>query len=130
MPQTSLTRPQVLVGYAKAGLAEKLGGMGDLDLPGPLYWQWRRWCTGRDFYFTDPALPEPNWPRDVPVDMIGITDDLICPAACVAELAPIYGDHARVHLLHPGDHGLGPVGHLAAFSRRNAALWPRMVPQL
>ncbi|NRB33376.1 MAG: alpha/beta fold hydrolase [Rhodobacteraceae bacterium] len=111
-------------------LPAKLAGLGGEDLPASVYWQWRRWCVDRDFYFTDPLVPEPNWPRDVPVDLVGLSDDQICPVSCVQELAPIYGDHAQVRIIDPDQHGLGPVGHMAMFARRNARLWPRIVPAL
>lgn len=103
------------------------------DLPAGVYWQWRRWCTTREAY--DPeigtVLPVPDWARSgAPVDLFALADDPVIPPQCVWRLAAKYeGGPVSRHLLKPSEHGLKSVGHLGAFARRNAALWPVIVPE-
>lgn len=102
------------------------------DLPAGVYWQWRRWCTSRDAYDSEigTVLPVPDWGRSgAQVDLFALEDDPVIPPQCVWRLAEKYrGGPVNRHLLKPGEHGLKNVGHLGAFARRNAALWPEIVP--
>ena len=96
------------------------------NLPAGVYWQWRRWCTSRTFYDADigPRLPAPEWPHDIPVRLFAFTDDDLIPPHCVQRLADKgYGGNADVTVITPDT----PVGHLSAFARRNAALWPKLL---
>ncbi|WP_415921954.1 hypothetical protein [Tateyamaria sp. SN6-1] len=98
------------------------------DLPAGVYWQWRRWCTTRSFYAADlgDRLPIPAWPHDIPVRLVAFSDDDLIPPHCVQRLADDgFAGRAQVDLITP----TGPVGHLTAFSRRNAALWPRLLEE-
>ncbi|MEL6451699.1 MAG: alpha/beta fold hydrolase [Pseudomonadota bacterium] len=99
------------------------------DLPAAAFWQWRKWCTTRDFYAADigPRLPAPAWPSDIPVRLHAFTDDDLIPPHCVARLAQAFGPTAEQVTIAPADHGLTRIGHLAAFSRRNRALWPLLL---
>lgn len=117
-----------LVGY----LPGKRLGFGS-DLPPQVYWQWRKWCTARHGFFPEMggSLPRPNWGRSgAPVDLFAFTDDHLAPAQCTRKLAGLYGlKRVRQHLIDPKDHGLKEIGHLGAFARRNAALWPSLIAQ-
>lgn len=101
------------------------------DLPPGVYWEWRRWCTSRDFFYPDIGwhLPDPNWVRSgAPVELFALSDDALCPPTCVWKLAELYGDGpVQTHLLIPETFGLGKVGHLGAFAQRNKALWHRII---
>ena len=94
------------------------------DLPADVFWQWRKWCTSRDFYTADlgPRLPAPNWQSDAKVRLHAFADDDLIPPPQVGRLAQVFGTKAVV--IDPKDYGLGQVGHLGAFSRRNKAIWP------
>ncbi|MEO0378901.1 MAG: hypothetical protein AAF252_01435 [Pseudomonadota bacterium] len=96
------------------------------DLPAGVFWQWRKWCTSRDFNAADfgPRLPAPNWTGKASVRLHAFTDDDLIPPHCVARLAQNFGGAAQVVRVLPQDYGLQSVGHLSAFSRRNRALWP------
>lgn len=113
-----------LLGYLP-GRAVGLGA----DLPADLYWQWRRWCTHPDFYFGDQTmiLPDPHWPESIPAELIALSDDPVCPRRAVDALAEIYGRGAKTRVLDPAAFGLKSIGHLAAFARRNAAVWPALL---
>ncbi|MEX0351121.1 MAG: alpha/beta fold hydrolase [Paracoccaceae bacterium] len=107
----------------------KLIGFGP-DLPSGVYWEWRRWCTSRDFYLPDAGwtLPEPNWRRSgAGVKLVTLTDDEVCPRVSTERLALLYDGRARIAPLNPSDFGLGKVGHLGVFARANAALWQEIV---
>lgn len=101
------------------------------DLPASVYWEWRDWCTSRNGFFPllGGALPNANWGRsDAPVDLFAFTDDQLCPPKSVRKLAGLYGvARVRQHVVAPQDHGLKDIGHLGAFARKNAALWPRLI---
>ncbi len=99
------------------------------DLPAEVYWQWRRWCTSETFYFGDigTTLPEPNWPGHIPVKMVQIADDQVCPSASIDKLSPEYGTPVQRAVIDPVEIGTGPIGHLSAFTARNAAAWPEIL---
>ena len=103
-------------------------GFGE-DLPGGVFWQWRKWCTSRAFNARDigPRLPAPNWSSDAKVRLHAFADDDLIPIHCVERLAENYAGKADVVSVDPKDHGLESVGHLSAFSRRNRALWPLLL---
>lgn len=117
-----------LMGY----LPGRALGLGS-DLPASVYWQWRKWCTTPGSYLSEvgAGLPLPDWQSwDVPVDLFALSDDDLIPPACVWRLGEVYGDVEQTRTeLNPSDVGLKKVGHLGAFARRNAALWPTLVPE-
>ncbi|WP_170335651.1 alpha/beta hydrolase family protein [Ruegeria arenilitoris] len=100
------------------------------NLPASVYWQWRRWCTAPGNYLPEigVSLPEARWAQsETPVDLFTFEDDDLVPPAAVWRLADLYGPHARRNLLSPGEFGLSEVGHIGAFARRSAAVWPRLI---
>ena len=103
-------------------------GLGE-DLPAGVYWQWRKWCTTKSFFWTEvgDTLPEPQW-TGAPVRLVTFSDDQLIPSQCSWRLERSYGAEncARVEL-NPTDFGLSKVGHIAAFSRKNAAIWPTIL---
>lgn len=96
------------------------------DMPTTAYNEWREWCTTPDV-FGGPIkqkLPNPEWSRSgAPVRLISISDDDLVPQICTQRLAALYDGKAVIERIDPADFGLGKVGHIAAFSRRNSALW-------
>lgn len=110
-------------------LPGRLIGLG-ADLPAGVYWQWRRWCTNARFYEPDygRALPEPR-PEAVRgrIDFVGIADDAMIPPGRVEALQRYYPAAERSFtVLRPSDAGARAIGHLGAFARRNAAIWPHL----
>lgn len=103
------------------------------DLPAGVYWQWRRWCTTRGSYLpeTGTALPLPRWQdSEVPVDLFAMADDEVVPPAAVWRLADAFGDVPQQRtVVMPQDLGVQKIGHLGAFARSNATLWPHLLPQ-
>ena len=96
------------------------------DMPATAYREWRQWCTTEDVYEGSlrDSLPAPDWSRSgAPVRLISLTDDDVCPEPCTRRLAEFYSGHAVIETLDPRDYGLGKVGHIAAFAKRNEALW-------
>lgn len=115
-----------LFGY----LPGRLLGLG-ADLPGGVYWQWRRWCLSRDFYRIDigSALPEPVPTRlTCPLRIVGIEDDPMIPPRVAASIAQFYS-HAQIEqrVISPRDVGSTAIGHLSVFAERNQACWPRLL---
>lgn len=114
-----------LLGYLP-GKALALGP----DLPAQVYWQWRRWCTSKNFYECDygGALPPLAQPYTGPLKIIAMSDDVMVPPKSVWKLERYYpeADKARA-LLHPKDYALKNIGHIAVFHRKNAKLWPDII---
>ncbi|MEO0391438.1 MAG: hypothetical protein AAF218_10945, partial [Pseudomonadota bacterium] len=99
------------------------------DLPAPAYWQWRRWCTTPGFYARDVAsgdLPPPQTPPNIPVRLIAFSDDDLIPPKCVARLGGAFGGVTPETITPPQGH---KIGHLSAFTRRNAWVWPRLLDE-
>ena len=110
-------------------LPGRLVGFG-ADLPAPVYWQWRKWCISAKSYLPDAGttLPKPDWKRSgASVDMIAFSDDQVIPPKCVWRLAELYGQDARRRELTPQDFGVKQIGHLGAFARKNAVVWPALI---
>ncbi len=110
-------------------LPGKAVGFGE-DLPAPVYWQWREWCTAPDSYLPEigETLPQARWSTaGGRVDLFAFEDDEMVPPAAVWRLADLYGSNAHRQLLSPQEFGLPKVGHIGAFARRNAAVWPRLI---
>lgn len=106
-------------------LPGRLSGLG-ADLPGPVFRQWKRWCTTEGFHRADPSLPDWQGERlTAPLRTVALADDVMIPPGVVARLGGLYPAAPHTHAtLKPADFGLKTVGHLSAFARRNAALWP------
>lgn len=119
-----------LVVKALGYLPGKISGFG-VDLPGPLYWEWRRWCTSPRFFYDEfgASLPHPEWSRSgAPVDLFAFEDDQTSPPFSVSKLVGLYGvNRTRMHVVKPSEFGVKSVGHMGAFARRNAALWPELI---
>ncbi len=113
-----------LYGYLPAGLS----GLG-AAIPAQVFWQWRKWCTTRGFHHNDPSLPRPDLEQvTAPLYSFALSDDEMMPPAAVQRLSTLYPAAAHHHsTLTPTDFGLNKVGHIAAFARQNAALWPRFI---
>jgi predicted alpha/beta hydrolase len=101
------------------------------DLPGGVYRQWRRWCTARGSYLADGgrslSLPETGAVR-APMTLIAVEDDQMVPPAAVWRLMALHPQAVkRQRVLRPLDFGLARIGHLGAFARANAAVWPQII---
>ena len=100
------------------------------DLPASVSWQWRKWCTAPLSYVPEIGqnLPEARWDGSgTPVDLFTFEDDQMVPPEAVWRLADLYGAETKRHLLRSDDFGLPEIGHIGAFARRNAAVWPRLI---
>ena len=109
-------------------LPGRFSGLG-ADVPGPVFRQWKRWCTSRGFHRGDHSLPAYNAAALVaPLRSVALSDDTMIPPAVVQALGGLYPAAPQTHqVLDPAQFGLRKVGHLSAFSRRNAALWPAIL---
>ncbi|MEX0283258.1 MAG: alpha/beta fold hydrolase [Paracoccaceae bacterium] len=101
------------------------------DLPEGVYREWRDWCTSPRAFLPriGKDLPWPHWGRSgAPVELISFSDDQVCPPRCSDKLAALYDVRVTTRrTLTPTQFGLGKVGHLGAFTRQNAVLWPEIV---
>jgi predicted alpha/beta hydrolase len=115
-----------LAGY----LPGRMFGMG-ADIPAGVYWQWRRWCTTRGFYLTDigRTLPVPDWQAvTAPAKFVAVADDDMVPPAAVWRAMTLYPEaRKRQQVLRPVSAAAARIGHMGAFRRENAALWPEIL---
>lgn len=97
------------------------------DLPAGVYWQWRRWCTRRDFYQSDigRSLPQPDYAKTVAMLRIGVAmDDVVVPPVAVGRYAEVLRPSgARLHRFSPAAYGGRPLGHIGAMGSGNEAVW-------
>jgi predicted alpha/beta hydrolase len=101
------------------------------DLPAGVFWQWRRWCTRRGFYLNDAGTYLPQVDRNAHAGLtrlIAIADDVMVPIPAVRRMMEVMpGATKQLGVLCPEEYGLKRIGHLGAFERGNAVLWPAIV---
>ena len=117
-----------LITKALGYLPGKRLGFGE-DLPPGVYWEWRKWCTSKPFFWPEvgTTIPEPDW-TGAPVRLVSFTDDPTIPSVCTWRMERSYGAKACARvLLNPSDYGLSSVGHIAGFAPQNAAIWPALL---
>lgn len=101
------------------------------DLPLGVYEDWRRWCLNPGFHLSDIArrLPVPD-PRRVTAEMriVAMADDRLVPQSAIWRIMGLYPEAVKRQLvLRPEEYGLERIGHLGAFHRTNAVVWPALV---
>lgn len=123
LPVRSLVRTS---GY----LPGRAMGMG-ADLPRGVYEDWRRWCLTWGWHLSDVGrtLPLPESHRvKGRLRMIAVADDDLVPPAAVWRARALYPEAMKEQMvLRPDAFGLNHIGHIAAFHRRNDALWPMIL---
>ena len=101
------------------------------DLPSGVYWQWRQWCTRKEFFARDfgHRLPFPDWTGlKTDVTYVAMADDDMVPPAAVWRLMQCnQGARSRQRVLRPGDFGLRKLGHITQFAAHNKAAWPAII---
>lgn len=97
------------------------------DLPPEVYWQWRNFCTRRDFATRDigASLPYPDWSSlRAPAKFVAVEDDVMVPPLAVWRSMDFYrGAPKSQKTLRPEAYGLNAIGHIGVFDSRNAACW-------
>ncbi|MGD9864999.1 MAG: alpha/beta hydrolase [Pseudodonghicola sp.] len=101
------------------------------DLPAGVYWQWRRWCTRRDFFNGDigSSLPEPSFDGiSADLRLITMSDDVVVPPPAVQRYADAFpAGKAAYRMLRPEEFGLNALQHIEVMSPRAAAAWPAIL---
>lgn len=101
-------------------------------LPAGVYWQWRNWCTHRDFYKPEwgTALPTPDLQRfRGKLKLFSCSDDVTIPTSRVKALTRFYpvASSTEIETLNPKDFGLKSIGHIPIFSSKCHAVWPTLI---
>ncbi len=101
------------------------------DLPAGVYWQWRKWCTRRDFFRSDigASLPEPDFRMAGPaLRMLTSKDDVVVPPLAVQRYADAFPEgRVEFRMLSPAEFGLRSLRHIEVFSKSAAAAWPAIL---
>lgn len=101
------------------------------DLPLGVYEDWRQWCLSRGFHLSDIGRRLPGPMADqvtAKMRVVAVEDDPWVPEPAVWRLMALYPQAMKSQLvLRPSDHGLRRIGHLGAFHRANAVVWPALV---
>lgn len=109
------------------GKALRLGS----NLPRGVYWQWRRWCTRRDFYARDfgRELPFPDWLAiKAPAKFVAVSDDVMTPPSTVWRLMQCFPEAPKTQTtLRPEDFDLIELGHIGVFAEKSKAVWEEIV---
>ncbi len=115
-----------LMGYMP-GKALRIGS----NIPSGVYWQWRRWCTRREFFAPDfgNALPFPDWAGvTAPVKFVAISDDDLATPKTVWKTMQCYpAAPKRQMTVTPRDAGVEKLGHLNLFTEKARAAWDMIV---
>lgn len=101
------------------------------DLPAGVYWQWRRWCTRRDFFNGDigASLPAANYAIDGPrLRIVVANDDVVCPPAAVRRYAAAFPSNSAEYVEYvPADYGLASLKHIDFFRSGNHPVWSHLL---
>jgi predicted alpha/beta hydrolase len=118
-----------LTGY----MPGRLLGLG-ADIPGAVYWEWRKLCLKPDYHVSEwgHSYPQPHLDdARFKLTLVPIADDIVIAPHMVRKLPRFY-PHARVceTLLDPVQLGVKTIGHAGAFLTRNRACWPLLAAPL
>ncbi len=114
-----LTRWEGYLAWSKLQMGE--------DLPMGVYRDWKRWCKFPRYFFDDPGMPHVAGLFGrvrTPIIAANATDDLWAPPASRdAFMAGYSNTTVRKVDIHPGQLGMGPIGHMGYFRRQAQPLW-------
>jgi len=118
-----------LTGY----LPGRLLGLG-ADIPGGVYWEWRKLCLERSYHMSEwgRIYPQPRIDEArFKLTIVPVTDDILIAPHMVRKL-PAFYPHAQLSevLLDPVQLGLKTLGHAGAFLTRNQVCWPLIAAPL
>lgn len=101
------------------------------DLPAGVYWQWRKWCTQRDFFQSDIGkdLPPPKFDiGSAKLRVLTMIDDVVVPPRAVRKFANAFASGgASFEILNPSDYELPSLRHVEVFSKNCAPAWPAIL---
>ncbi|WP_161776190.1 alpha/beta hydrolase family protein [Polycyclovorans algicola] len=100
------------------------------DLPAPVMHQWTRWCRHPGFAWgSEPqeVIPSLQSAR-FRIEAFSFTDDDAMTESCTQKLLDAMPNApSTLRVLAPSDVGLTAIGHVGAFRRNAASLWPHLV---
>ena len=103
------------------------------DLPGPVMQQWTRWCRHPEFAWgCEPQSVRPSLlSARFPITAFSFSDDDAMTEHCTRTLlAALPHASSTLHVVKPADVGLPAIGHVGAFRREAAGLWPTLTADL
>lgn len=101
------------------------------DLPAGVYWQWRKWCTSREFFQSDigVSLPVPDFTMPGPeFRMLTMDDDVVVPPSAVLRYRAVFAPgRAQYRVLTRAEFGVPALKHIEVLSRRSSPAWPAIL---
>ncbi|MHA2172669.1 MAG: alpha/beta hydrolase family protein [Candidatus Kariarchaeaceae archaeon] len=88
--------------------------------------QWKKWCTDKDYLFSDPSIIEdPSTYRyNGPILSFSFTDDPWATEEAVNDLLDRFvGANVEHRSINPKQIGLNSIGHLGFFKDKSLKLW-------
>ena len=114
-----LTRWKGYLAWSKLQMGE--------DLPLGVYRDWKRWCKFPRYFFDDPGMPHVAGLFGrvrTPIIAANATDDLWAPPASRDAFMAAYSNTTVSKVdIHPGQQGIGPIGHMGYFRKQAQPLW-------
>ncbi|MEY4344180.1 MAG: hypothetical protein RL032_12 [Pseudomonadota bacterium] len=114
-----LTRWKGYLAWSKLQMGE--------DLPMGVYRDWKRWCKFPRYFFDDPCMPQVAGLFQrvrTPIVAANATDDLWAPPSSRDAFMAAYCNTTVEKVnIHPGQQGMGTIGHMGYFRRQAQPLW-------
>lgn len=114
-----LTRWKGYLAWSKLQMGE--------DLPMGVYRDWKRWCKFPRYFFDDPGMPQVAGLFQrvrTPIVAANATDDLWAPPSSRDAFMAAYCNTTVEKVnIHPGQQGMGTIGHMGYFRRQAQPLW-------
>ncbi len=113
-----LTRVYGYFPSSKVGLGE--------DLPPNIALNWKKWCTSKDYFFSDPNLPETeNYPSySGKILTIGFSDDSWATLPAIKSLYEHYTSaEVQYNFYNPSEFNRKEIGHLGFFRNGSEDIW-------
>ena len=103
--------------------------MGGVDMPGPAFLEWARWCMDPEFMFGDATLTETRHLAHfrAPIRFAQVEDDPWGTAAAVEHMASHFTGNVERSMwsIRLADAGASRIGHLGFFREQfRETLWP------
>lgn len=102
------------------------------NMPAKAYWQWREWCTHKEFYRQGfgKTIPQTDLNRfKGKLTVHASTDDDILKPSQAKTLLEFFpaAKEPEFNIIKPDAYGLKQIGHITLFSKKCSKIWPNLI---